>query len=67
MRWRSDRNRNGETRCVKRFAFLRKDLSDGWSVWFEYYWSEERLFINEAPQLKRFNGWKVVNTRIFDG
>lgn len=64
MRWITHKNRKpidpGEVQFVKYFAFIPTKLDDGFTVWLEMYWAEQKWFVGMSEGF-----WET--TRTFTG
>lgn len=61
MRWKTDNGlKNGERRKSKYFALFPTALSDGYTVWLEWYWAEEEWEVVHNDGYS--TGWRTVRT-----
>lgn len=63
MRWKTEkRPQNGDSKIEKTFALWPIETDDGYTVWFEYYWSvEEYIYLPGEGK-----GWWVQRKKLID-
>lgn len=61
MKWKTNLPKDGDTRIEKYYAFLPTVLTNGWTVWLEEYFAEEKCVYWQAND--QFT-WTTVRTWI---
>lgn len=64
MRWKTENETPADAtkRVARYYALWPKELDDGYTVWLEHYWAEERYerFIGDPKK----NYWRTVKTSV---
>lgn len=62
MRWKTDKQKTGDRRVVKYFAFCPTELNDGHTVWLEHYYALETW--DDGTTSTGFGYWKTKLTSV---
>lgn len=63
MRWKTPHK--GEVRTITKFALLPRELSDGWTVWFEWYAVDQIYYVGH-DDMSWYEYWVDNRTRVLE-
>ena len=62
MKWKTEKTENGTERVVRYFALVPTELSDGYTVWLQRYYSKEVW--QEYRSDSYTNHWQAIETSV---